>query len=244
MSAPKAVLFDVGGTLIEPFAEDPLAGLARTLGLDGPRGDALRTLVVRHVFPSADLLADRLRTELGLDARDAVTAYWNAASTLPVPRADATTCVAAVRAAGGKVGIVGTLATPEAEAFRRACSAIVPLVDAWQLSCETGTAKPSAAAFTAVLDALGVAPSHALVVGDDLAEDVEPALALGMRALWLRAEASAPAAPVTVDPHAAPAGAVPGATSVAENFSIARRMALTFLWSGPGDRTLTVPLAV
>jgi FMN phosphatase YigB (HAD superfamily) len=249
MRAPKAVLFDVGGTLVEP-AEDPTHALAATFGLDAEGVRLLRTLVARHVFPSPAALAERLRTELGLvdDPTHAVTTYWNAAATLPVPRPDATTCVAAVRAGGAKVAIVATLATPQAEAFRRACSAIVPLVDAWELSCETGAAKPSAAAFSGALEALGVAPAHALVVGDDLVEDVEPALALGMSAIWLRPDAAEPASPVTVDPHAAPvpvpAVVVPEAAIVAKNFLIVRRMALTWLWAVRGRSGLTDPLAV
>ena len=251
MSAPKAILFDVGGTLVEPFAEDPIASLARALGLDDGRTAALRTLVLRNVFPSPALLAERVRGELGLDRdpSDAVTTYWHEAATLPAPRPDAITCIAAVRAAGAKIAILGTVATPQAEAFRRACSALAPLVDDWHLSCDTGTAKPSAAAFTAVLDALGVTPAHALVVGDDLGEDIEPALALGMSAIWLRPSAAEPVIPVPVDPHAAPVPApavvLPESASVAGSFIIVRRMALTWLWSGRGGQHgLTAPLAV
>jgi putative hydrolase of the HAD superfamily len=251
MSTPKAVVFDVGGTLVEPLGTDLVAALARTLGLDDAATHVLRMLLARNVFPSPAALAERVRAELGVldDPREAVAAYWQAAATRPVPRADAATCVAAVRAAGARVGIIGTLATPEAEAFRRACSALVPLVDAWQLSCETGSAKPSAAAFSAVLDALGVTPARALVVGDDLAEDVEPALALGMSAIWLRPAAPEPASPVTVDPHGAPvpvpAVVVPESAVVARNFMVVRRLALTWLWAARGERSgLTAPLAV
>jgi hypothetical protein len=110
MSAPKAILFDVGGTLVEPLSAGPAVDLARALGLDAAGEHTLRTLVERNVFPSPDALAERVRDELGVvdDPHLAVTAYWHAAAVLPVPRADATTCVAAIRAGvnAGQVSLV------------------------------------------------------------------------------------------------------------------------------------------
>lgn len=250
MSAARAVLFDLGGTLAEGSADEPWVDLARTLGLDADQTRVLGALVLRNVFPSAAALAERLRSELGLahDPGTAVAAFWQAELAAPREGAGATTCVAAIRAAGAKVAVIANVTGPYAEGFRRACSAIVPLVDVWQLSCETGVAKPSAAAFHAVLETLGVAAAHALVVGDRLDEDVEPALALGMSALWLRRDAAGSTSPVTVDPHAAPvpvpAVAIPEAALVAKNLSGVRRAALTWLWAVRGPSGLTTPLAV
>ncbi len=250
MSAPRAVLFDLAGTLAEGGADEPSATLATALGLDRDQSHALATLVLRNVFPSATALAERVRVDLGLasDPGEAVTAFWHAQLAAAVECAGATTCVAAVRAAGAMVAVVANVTTPYAEGYRRTCSAIVPLVDAWQLSCETGVAKPSAAAFHATLETLGVESAHALVVGDRLDEDIEPALALGMSALWLRRDAGSTAGPVTVDPHAAPvpvpAFAIPAAASVAKNLSVVRRAVLTWLWAGRGPTGLTTPLAV
>ncbi|MEO6029404.1 MAG: HAD family hydrolase [Candidatus Binatia bacterium] len=248
MNAPRAVLFDLGGTLAEGGADAPSADLAAALGLAGDQAHALATLVLRNVFLSAAALAERVRVDLGLasDPADAVTSFWNAQLAAPAELLGATTCVAAIRAVGAKVAVIANVTTPYAESYRRTCSAIVPLIDAWQLSCETGVAKPSAVAFHAVLETLGVEAAHALVVGDRLDEDIEPALALGMSALWLRRDATNTAGPVTVDPHAAPvpvpAFTIPEAASVAKNLSVVRRAALTWLWAGRGPSGLTAPL--
>lgn len=58
-------------------------------------------------------------------------------------------------------------------------------------SSEVGMRKPHPAIFERALEALGVAPEHALFVGDRLFEDVRGAAELGMttvQALWFRAD--------------------------------------------------------
>jgi HAD superfamily hydrolase (TIGR01549 family) len=54
-----------------------------------------------------------------------------------------------------------------------------------------GHAKPEAAIFHAACEALGVAPSEAIYVGDDLQLDVVGAQNAGLRAVWMNRQASA-----------------------------------------------------
>jgi len=61
-------------------------------------------------------------------------------------------------------------------------------VDAAVSSGEHGKVKPSPTIFRAVLDLLGVAPADTAMVGDSLADDVEGARSLGMRAFLLDRE--------------------------------------------------------
>jgi HAD superfamily hydrolase (TIGR01549 family) len=58
-------------------------------------------------------------------------------------------------------------------------------VDAVLTSFAHGKTKPHESIFLAVLELLEVAPAEALMVGDTLSEDVEGALAVGMRAVLL-----------------------------------------------------------
>lgn len=58
--------------------------------------------------------------------------------------------------------------------------------DAEAVSVEVGYLKPHPALFRHALDALGIAPAEALMVGNSLAEDIAGAQALGMRAAWRR----------------------------------------------------------
>ena len=56
-------------------------------------------------------------------------------------------------------------------------------IDAGISSFHHGKTKPHASIFRAVLDLLGVEPNEAAMVGDTIADDIEGALALGMRAV-------------------------------------------------------------
>jgi HAD superfamily hydrolase (TIGR01549 family) len=61
-------------------------------------------------------------------------------------------------------------------------------VDAWISSGAHGKVKPSPTIFLAVLELLEVAPEAAVMVGDTIADDVEGARAVGMRAILLDRE--------------------------------------------------------
>ena len=65
-------------------------------------------------------------------------------------------------------------------------------VDAWISSGSHGKVKPSPTIFRAVLDLLETEPEDAAMVGDTIADDVEGARALGMRAFLLDREGRYP----------------------------------------------------
>lgn len=62
------------------------------------------------------------------------------------------------------------------------------------VSSDVGAAKPSPKIFRIACDALGVAPSRALYVGDDYATDTEAAAAAGLQSLWLNRSPDSPGA--------------------------------------------------
>jgi HAD superfamily hydrolase (TIGR01509 family) len=53
-------------------------------------------------------------------------------------------------------------------------------------SCDAGQMKPHPAVFRLALEELGASPEEAVMVGDDLCADIEGGLAVGMRAVWVR----------------------------------------------------------
>jgi putative hydrolase of the HAD superfamily len=70
---------------------------------------------------------------------------------------------------------------------------LLPLVDAVVTSAEAGAPKPAAAVFERALALTGAAPAQAVHVGDSLDNDVEGALAAGIRPVFVaRAGAAAP----------------------------------------------------
>jgi putative hydrolase of the HAD superfamily len=63
---------------------------------------------------------------------------------------------------------------------------VADVFDAVVVSSDLGVGKPDPAVFLAALDALGVRPSEAVMIGNDRARDVGGAEAAGLRALWIQ----------------------------------------------------------
>ena len=68
---------------------------------------------------------------------------------------------------------------------RLAVSGLVPFFDAVVTSQGCGYAKPDPRILHVALDSMGVAPRHALYVGDDPATDGAAARAAGVRFVWM-----------------------------------------------------------
>jgi HAD superfamily hydrolase (TIGR01509 family) len=250
MPPRRAVLFDIGDTLVHRPTIGPGRRIAEALGLSREQGRTIGSWIFREPFASPAALAARLREAFGLrsasgspgasheagapdapraedaagvpDAIEAaLTVIWEAQESEPVELEGATACVAAARERGAHVGVVSNIWAPYEAGFRRACPAIVPLVESWHMSYRAGTAKPDPAIFRAALRALDVAPEETVMIGDSLDKDVRPALALGMRAIWIPAGEAA-------DPAATAAEAAAGAI-VARDLYTARARLLALL---------------
>jgi putative hydrolase of the HAD superfamily len=90
----------------------------------------------------------------------------------------------AIRSAGLQIGLVSNSARDVREFAQHHGLD----VDAGISSFHHGRTKPHASIFRAVLDLLEVDPPEAVMVGDTIADDIEGALALGMRAILLDRE--------------------------------------------------------
>ena len=88
---------------------------------------------------------------------------------------------AALRAAGLLIGLVSN----SARDVREFASHHALDVDAGISSFHHGRTKPHASIFRAVLDLLDVEPGEAAMVGDQMADDIEGARAIGMTAVLL-----------------------------------------------------------
>ena len=95
---------------------------------------------------------------------------------------DALPALRQLRAAGYRIAVIGN------QPARRPAELSAAGVDAdvMVMSDELGVQKPAAAFFDAVLERLDAAASDVAYVGDRIDNDVTPAAAAGMRAVWLR----------------------------------------------------------
>lgn len=108
---------------------------------------------------------------------------------LACPYPSALDVLVSLRERGLKLGIV----TNGRDAFQRSKiqgMGITNLVDSVVTSGGFGVKKPDPRIFAACLSELEVTPESAAFVGDDFAADMEPAIQLGMLAVWKSAESS------------------------------------------------------
>ncbi|HZZ34907.1 MAG TPA: HAD-IA family hydrolase, partial [Caulobacteraceae bacterium] len=95
---------------------------------------------------------------------------------------DAIPCLRALRAAGYRIGIAGNQ-PEEAEAALEATGVGADFIAS---SARWGVEKPSAAFFDKVVEAAGAPAAAIAYVGDRLDNDILPALAAGMVAVFIR----------------------------------------------------------
>jgi putative hydrolase of the HAD superfamily len=208
----KAVLFDMGSTLLE-FENHPWEELIRQ-GIEAVY-DALHVhgavLPGRDLFYTAfhetyntiwrnaeqsliememRLLLQRTALELGLPLSDAevlnlVRVHYRPVSSQVTIYADTIDTLIAVRGRGMKIGLVSNTVWPGSlhrEDLQR--FGIIDFFDHLLFSADVGIRKPHPQIFQTALAALEVAPHEAVFVGDRVPEDVAGAMRVGMRAVW------------------------------------------------------------
>jgi HAD superfamily hydrolase (TIGR01509 family) len=177
-----AVVFDLYGTLIRLDRDtSPYLQFARRVRPEDPRCVVLASLLTETrglrdfaerlgISPPADV--EELEADLERDVRSARVFE------------DVADALAALRGRGLKLGLISNLATPYKEPFFRL--SLAGLFDAALFSCDLGLRKPEPGIYLRMMEALGVRPAEALMVGDSPRSDDEGPRAVGMEALLLR----------------------------------------------------------
>jgi len=199
----RAVLFDVDFTLARPGPELGPEGYVRAgerhgLRLEPGRYEAARDTALVDLRRHPDLehddeiwfrFTERIVRGMGGDADSAyacaveITRAWERHENFELYD-DVPDVLTALRSAGLRIGLVSNSARDVRE-FARHHELDV---DAGISSFHHGRTKPHASIFRAVLDLLDVEPAEAVMVGDMIADDIEGARGLGMRAILLDRE--------------------------------------------------------
>src|SRR5436190_15649484 len=207
MAELKAVLFDVDFTLARPGPELGPDGYVRAgerhgLRLEAAQYETARDAALVDLRRHPELehddevwfrFTERIVRGMGGDADSAydcaieITRGWERHENFELYD-DAAPVLAELRAAGLRIGLVSNSARDVREFARHHRLE----VDAGISSFHHGHTKPHASIFRAVLELLGVEPAGAVMVGDTIADDIEGALALGMRAILVDREARNP----------------------------------------------------
>ncbi|HEX6951407.1 MAG TPA: HAD-IIIA family hydrolase [Gaiellaceae bacterium] len=196
----RAVLFDVDFTLARPGPElGPegyvSAGARHGLHLEATRYEAARDAALVELRRHPELehddeiwfrFTERIVRGMGGEADSAyacaveITRGWERHENFELYD-DVRDALAALRSAGLRIGLVSNSARDVREfAHHHGLD-----VDAGISSFHHGHTKPHASIFRAVLHLLAVEPAEAAMVGDTVVDDIEGALALGMRAILL-----------------------------------------------------------
>ncbi len=203
----RAVLFDVDFTLAKPGPELGPEGYVRAgerygMRLDPTRYEQAREDALVHLRRDPELdhddeiwftFTERIIRGMGglgeaaYDCAVEITRGWERHENFTLYE-DALPALAAARAAGLRIGLVSNSAR-DVHAFAHHHGLDI---DAGISSFHHGKTKPHESIFRAVLELLEVEPPDAAMVGDTLEDDIEGALALGMRAVLLDRDGRCP----------------------------------------------------
>jgi FMN phosphatase YigB (HAD superfamily) len=192
LDAPRAVLFDVGDTLLEEQRFDLEAGLAAVV----PDQDTVKALAIAFRAELAECYRRNSELRLAAWVRDRLPAL----QLLSIAEIE-DAIWASVVTLGPRLGVAKVLrrladdrlpiaAVSNASFSGRVLSAELArygLADPLRFvmsSADTGTRKPGKAIFQAALDRLGVTAQQTWFVGDTLDEDITGAIEVGLQPIW------------------------------------------------------------
>jgi 2-haloalkanoic acid dehalogenase type II len=204
----RAVTVDALGTLVrmEPPGPRLREQLRRRLGVEvsEERASAAFAAEIRYYLghhvegadpASLDALRDQcagvLRAALGLDQLELAAVREAMLASLHFePFADAAPALAKLRSRDLRLVAASNWDSSLGDVLER--TGLAPLLDGVVSSAAAGATKPAPALFRAALAVAGAEPAEALHVGDSLDNDVEGALALGMRAVLIERDGATP----------------------------------------------------
>jgi putative hydrolase of the HAD superfamily len=187
---PRAVVFDLYGTLIDDAPPDDyarfLAETARSIGADPERFRVAWEAndVARYTGPIESCF-ESICSEVGIsDFHAALDLRLERMRGLLVPRPDALQTLHELRGRGLGLGMISNASSELSGLWAE--SSLAPLFDAALFSADEGMMKPDRRLYERMAELLGVAPTECLFVGDGAYRELQGAEAVGMTAVLIR----------------------------------------------------------
>lgn len=224
--APRAVVFDLGGTLVEwPDWEDG-APAKWGLAYDAMRAASGDVAASKEEFVAAMRAAEKAHWErvdrehwsgpptgvvgegfrrLGVATDDralltALDAYARAVAGWCTVFADTRETLGLLRERGYRLGLLSnTWWAADWHNADLAAHGLAGMLDELVYTSDLPHSKPHASVFREVASRLGVEPEACVMIGDRQIDDVEGARAIGMRAIWRRNDSGFPTSDVRPD---------------------------------------------
>ncbi len=183
------VFLDIGSTLLGGPAQGPAQRLREMLALGAEHLPAITKTLFTTPYTTPEELAEILTERLHLAppaTLEAVGQIWHnqLAEAYAIPGSQAT--VAALRNANVSCAYLSNIWPPFFEGFARYFPTEAHMSPCY-LSYRIGLTKPDPLFFRTALTELGVSPQDAIMIGDTYQDDIAPAIALGMKTVWVLA---------------------------------------------------------
>ncbi|PWW62789.1 HAD family hydrolase [Actinokineospora spheciospongiae] len=190
----ELIVFDLGSTLVDGPEKGPAGRVVAALGLPRAAKGRLHEALMTRPFERPGEVADLLRREYGATGDQVdreVADVWAAQEDDAVPVPGALEALAGLADGGYRFALASNIWHPYLVSARKHLGHFfdshIPSGHQF-FSYRAGCAKPSPRLLEQVLRATGVPAGSAVMVGDSHTNDVAPALALGMRAVWVLRE--------------------------------------------------------
>ena len=191
MSGPHLVVFDIGSTLVAGTARHPAMRIAERLGLMADVRRGLNVLLMTRPLRSPREAASVARAELGIDSPDLeseIEHVWSAQEREALPIDGALAVLEALVANGRRLALLSNIWQPYLASVEHHfgdffAEHVAPELQLF--SYRLGQMKPAVALFAQLVDTAGVAADDAAMVGDSYATDLAPAIAHGMKTVWV-----------------------------------------------------------
>ena len=190
MTDPRAVLFDLDGTLHhrEPSVARYASRLRERFSIEEEEAsfiDRVLTWDNQGRGRTTEGLFDRLARhfELNVDGEEIAADFRATAWLDPVLFPHAIECVTTLNSRGFRLGII-TNGSSETQWHKITKSGLAQRVDTVTVSGDIGIKKPDAAIFEHTLGELDVLPENAIMVGDHPGQDIAAAKSTGLRTIW------------------------------------------------------------
>jgi HAD superfamily hydrolase (TIGR01549 family) len=198
----KAVLLDVYGTLLDTYIfRSSLRHIADDLGLsEEERIEAVKLALTTH-FPT---IRDAARAIERMFGRSPTSETAMALTEMEIAEHLASFklfdgvpgVIDRLRSGGHKLALVTNVSSPYLEPIMRL--GVNKLVDHPVYSCKVGFRKPDPEIFRIAMETLEVTPEETVMVGDNPRDDVEGAIAAGIKSVLIDAELDYPGADLIV----------------------------------------------
>lgn len=185
---PKAVLFDIGSTLVTGPALSPAKVILNILANSCLDSNQISQILMCEEFKDAIAVCERFRS-LGCNLSEVheeqVFALWQRQEWDAQQIDKASEIVKMLKKRGCKIGLISDIWVPYYRSFEKSCPEITALTDSFILSFKEGIKKPDIALYKKALVSLNAQPAETVMIGDTYTNDIEPAMSLGMSTVWV-----------------------------------------------------------